>query len=133
MNDSAKRGALRYWEKRRVLYNFLLLVVAFSFYGLRTAVSAGVGDTRYLTPTQVGLLFIGAAIAANVCYSFVYALEFFFGTTDASSKWIRIGRTVTLAAGTAFAAYLAVIVARDIGALEYSPSWLSDTAIQPFR
>jgi hypothetical protein len=125
MNPEARKAAIRYWERRRMLYNLLLLPPAATIYWLRVVVSAGVGDTRYLDGYQVALLFLAAGVGANVCYSFVYALEFLLGSENGASPWERFGRTLVFVVGTVFAVFLAIGVARDIGGAEYTPTWLS--------
>jgi hypothetical protein len=93
-----RSSAIRYWERRRIAYNLALILPA--MFGL-------------------GALFVIAALGANICYSFCYALEFVFGIDDAGAAWLRLGRRAALIAGIIFAMALAVLGGRNIALLEY--------------
>jgi len=121
MRDFAtfRTSAIRYWERRRLVYNLLLVPPALFGYFTATELSVAVGDHSYVGILGIGLLFLVAAIGANVCYSTCYSLEFVFGSDEASSAWLRFGRRVALIAGIIFAMMLAVVGGRNIGLLEY--------------
>ena len=79
-----KQNAVRYWERRRIIYNLALLPPS----GIAYFISAGlarVGDDFAWHPFHAAVLFILSAIGANVCYSFANALEFLFGSDDPAS------------------------------------------------
>lgn len=119
-----------YWEKRRVVFNLVVIAATTTIYQLRVAVSAGVGDTRYLSDLQVGALFIVAWLGANLCFSFVYAMEFLFGLSESPRAWVRSLKPVILIAGCAIGVYLSPSVARDIGGSEYTATWISKTPVE---
>ena|SRR5687768_7280419 len=75
--------------------------------------------TLVLGPVVV-VLFILSAVGANVCFSFVYALEFLFGSDAPDSRWLRFWRPLFMVLGTLFAMLLALFGSRNIAFLEYS-------------
>jgi hypothetical protein len=81
-----RRAAVRYWEKRRIVYNVLLVPPSIVSYSLGAMSRGGGSDSLFTTPHAL-LLFAMAALGANVCYSFVYALEFWFGNRNPDSLW----------------------------------------------
>lgn len=114
-----KRTVIRYWERRRIIYNVALVPPALSAYLIAGAID-NAGDPH---PIFYGLLlfcFSLAAIGANICYSFVYALEFLFGSDDPDSNWSRFGRSIVLIEGIIFAMGLAFFGGRSIAAMEYN-------------
>jgi hypothetical protein len=121
MHDFAtfRTSAILYWEKRRLFYNLALVLPALFGYFTSTELPVAVGDRSYIGLLGLAALFLLAAIAANICYSFSYTLEFLFGTDDATGAWLRFGRRVALIAGIIFAMVLAIFGGRNIGLLEY--------------
>jgi hypothetical protein len=113
-----RKSAVRYWERRRIIYNVALVIPAFIGYALTDTLN-WVGDphrTHYEFVIPVLLL---SAVGANICYSFSYALEFFFGSDDPISRWQRYGRTATFVFGVLFAMLLALIGGRNIADMEW--------------
>jgi len=102
-----QRSAIRYWERRRIVFNLALIPPAALSYIFTAGIEAGLGGVPVLTDLQVLISFIGAAIGANVCYSFAYVLEFWFGSDSPESGWLRWGRTAVLVAGVLFSIVLA--------------------------
>jgi hypothetical protein len=94
-----RASAIRYWEKRRIFYNLALILPSLVGYSSWAEMSAAVDDIRHLSTPHVMGLFAASAIAANVCYSYGYALEFLFGSDDPSSRWLRYGRVSLLCWG----------------------------------
>jgi hypothetical protein len=78
-----------------------------------------VGDPHETHYYFVLAQFALCALGANICYSFAYALEFLCGSDDPTSRWMRYGRTSTLAAGVLFAMLLALIGGRNIAEMEF--------------
>jgi len=108
-----KKTAIRYWERRRIIYNLALVLPALLGYAIADTFN-WVGDaheTRY----EFVLFWLGlSAFGANICYSFAYALEFFFGDTP-TSRW----RTGAFVGGVLLAMSLAFIGGRNIANMEY--------------
>ena len=107
-----RRAAVRYWEKRRIVYNLLLVPPSILSYNIAAISRGGGNDSLFTTPYAL-LLFAMAAFGANTCYSFVYALEFWFGNCDPESSWNVAWRQIVLICGI----ILGIILARE-GALE---------------
>jgi hypothetical protein len=117
-----KKGVIRYWEKRRVAFNLILLGPTFLGYVLPASVSAGVGDQPHLTSAFVLFLLFLCAAGANVWFSLVYALEFFLGSMDEKSQWMKWGRDFVFMAGMLVSILTAFACARNIAIIEYSPT-----------
>ena len=115
---SFRRGATRYWEKRRLWYNLALVLPALLGYA-PSDLSAAVGDQQRIGSAGVAGLFLLSAVGANVCYTFAYALEFLFATENPDARWLRIGRRFSFVSGTLFAMVLAFIGGRNIHIMEY--------------
>lgn len=113
-----RRSAIRYWERRRIIYNLALVFPAIFSYGFIDTIN-WVGDPHEIHYSYIIPLFIGSAVGANICYSFAYVLEFLFGTDDPLSGWLRSGRTTSLVAGVLFAMLLALIGGRNIAMMEW--------------
>lgn len=113
-----KRGAVRYWERRRIFYNLALVPPSFLAY-IFTAGIIYVGDPHKSYHSYVLFLFAGSAFGANVCYSLAYALEFLLGNDEPASRWLRSGRTTFFIAGLLFAMLLALIGGRNIALMEF--------------
>jgi hypothetical protein len=116
---SFRRAALHYWEKRRLWYNLALVPPALVGFA-PSELSAAVGDQERIGIVGVVGLFVLSALGANICYSFAYALEFFFATEDPRSRWLRFGRPFFCAAGFLLGMMLACIGGRNIYIMQYS-------------
>ena len=113
-----RQTAIRYWERRRIIYNIALVPPAALSYMLVAGV-ARVGDDYGWHPYYVVFLFALSALGANICYSFAYALEFLFGSDDPSSRWLRFQRTTAFVAGVLFSMLLALVGGRNIALMEF--------------
>jgi hypothetical protein len=60
-----------------------------------------------------------SALGANICYSFAYVLEFFLGSDEPTSRWLRFGRITVFVAGVLFAMLLALVGGWNIAQLDY--------------
>lgn len=121
MNDFAsyRKSAIRYWERRRIGYNVLLIPSALLGY-CSAAMRAAIDDaTMQFGWWTVLLMFIVHALAANYCFSLVYAAEFIFGTEDPRSLWKRWMATAVFTTGTLLSIPLAVIGGSNIGNIVY--------------
>jgi len=114
---SFRRSAVRYWERRRIIYNAALILPA--LFGYRSAHVIGVGAGHETTNYAYLLaLFVLSGLGANVCYCFSYALEFMFGTDEPTSRWLRYERTVAFVAGLLFAMLLSIIGGWNVAVME---------------
>ncbi len=113
-----RHAAIRYWERRRIIYNVVLLPPSALTYMLTAGISRA-GDDYGWHPYQVLLLFLFSALGANICYSVAYALEFLFGSDDPASCWLRFGRSTAFASGLVFAVLLAAIGGKSIALMEF--------------
>jgi hypothetical protein len=120
-----RRLAVRYWERRRIVYNLAIALPAFISYGLTDVINY-VGDSHPLNYGYLCLLFGLSALGANICYSLVYALEFFLGSDEPTSRWIRFGRTTVFVGGVLFAMLLALFCGWNIAELDYHHGVHSD-------
>jgi hypothetical protein len=116
-----KRKAIRYWERRRIIYNIALVppaLLSFLFFDNLN----WVGDSHQIDYGYLLVWFGLSALGANVCYSFAYAFEFLFGSDDRESWWMTYGRTVMLVGGVLLAMLLALIGGHNIANLDYHHS-----------
>jgi hypothetical protein len=113
-----RRTAIRYWERRRIVYNLALLPPAILSYGFVDNLN-WVGDPHETHYSYILPWFALSALGANVCYSFAYAVEFLFGSDDPASRWMRYGRTTTFVGGVLFAMLLAIIGGRNIADMDW--------------
>lgn len=99
--------ALRYWERRRILYNFVLLLVVTAVYVVRLPLS------RQLLSSDLVLQFFMLAVGANVAYCAAYPVDLLVQFSTLRDSWLRV-RWVLLLIGCLFAATLAQFMARGI-------------------
>jgi hypothetical protein len=120
MNDfpALKKSPFRYWERRRIVYNLALVPPAFLGYMFAEGINY-MGDVPEPRITYVLSFFALSALGANICYSFAYALEFFFRSDDPTSRWLRFGRSTFFIVGVVFAMILALLGGRNIADMEY--------------
>ena len=107
MDDTGVRdvftNAIRYWERRRILYNAILLfiVIAVFFYYLPAS--------RGEVSLDLMLQFFMLAVIANVLYCAAYIADFVAQFSGFRANWQRY-RWVLFAVGTAFAGTIARFV-----------------------
>jgi hypothetical protein len=109
--------ALRYWEKRRIIYNLLLIPPAWFGWGISRSFTYHIDDRQPagLTDPKVLASLVTLCIAANLCYSAVYVLEFLFMSEKKGAFWPAPARTICLVLGCLFAM---VVAAKTGGQLE---------------
>jgi hypothetical protein len=100
-------SGLRYWERRRIIYNVVLAVIVlgnfiFAWPGSRLALSVNL---------LLGIFVL--AVLANVAYCAAYLPDIFvqFSGLDSALRWTR---TVLFVVGTAFAATIAHLFSRGM-------------------
>jgi hypothetical protein len=104
---TSKRAAVRYWEWRRVIYNFASLLAAFLSYSIIDELN-WVGDPHETHYSFILPQFVFSAIGADICYTLCYTLEFLVGSDDPASRWLRFGRSYTFGLGLLLAMFLAM-------------------------
>lgn len=110
--------AIRYWERRRIIYNLALLLPAWLGFGFTDTLN-WVGDPHETHYSYILPWFALSAFGANICYSFAYALEFLFGSDGPTSRWACYGRTATFVGGVLFAMLLALVGGRNIAEMAW--------------
>ena len=118
--DQFRKTALRFWERRRIVYNLVFIPPALLGYLAFAVMPTAVGDRPHLDHGVIVLLFLISAASANVCFSLCYMLEFLFGSDAPDSAWLRLWRSRVMVLGTIFAVLLAVVGGRNIAVLEFS-------------
>ena len=114
-----RHTAIRYWERRRIIYNLALLLPAWFGYGFTDNLN-WVGDPHETHYTYILPWFALSAVGANICYTFAYAAEFLFGSDDPASRWMRFGRTITFVGGVLFAMLLALVGGHNIAQMHWN-------------
>jgi len=92
--------ALRYWEPRRLIYNGVLASVV----AVHVVLAWPGSRDKLSIDLLLGLFML--AVAANVAYSVVYAVDLFVQFSGLHAAW-RWGRVMLLTIGTCFAATIA--------------------------
>jgi hypothetical protein len=82
-----RKTTIRYWERRRIIYNLLLLPPAVLSYAFVDNLNY-VGEPHKTYYHYILPLFMLSAVGANICYCLAYALEFIFGSDDPESRWM---------------------------------------------
>lgn len=120
---SAKQQAIRYWERRRWVFLALLIPPTVFYYLATCELPAAIGDRRAMSKSEILIGFFCAFIGANICYSFAYAVEFFFFGSPRYSAYVARGRTMWFVLGCAFGMILAAGTARAIALAVYPVSY----------
>lgn len=111
MEANTKRKAIAYWEKRRIVYNVLLMPASVLAWQISKEFTCQIDDQTpaRLTDPAVMLALVVLCISANICYSFVYVLEFFFLADEPRKFWPAPGRTVFFVVGCLIGMWLASV------------------------
>jgi hypothetical protein len=97
---AALSNAISYWERRRIAYNAVLLVVVAAIFTLNWPGSrANLGVNTFL------MLFV-LAVLANVAYCAAYVVDVAAQLSAFRDTWLRV-RWLLVVIGTAFASVLA--------------------------
>jgi len=99
--------ALRYWEARRLVYNFLLSVIT-----LYHAIPAIIKDHHIDWPLTLMWLFVFAVIA-NILYCLAYIPDILIQLSEFRDKWIKFRKGLLLI-GCAFASCFAWWISSSI-------------------
>ena len=95
----ALTNAIRYWERRRIVYNLVLTGIVLTHLGQ---------DFKRWTPSvsvNLGLLLFVLAVLANVAYCAAYVVDVFAQVSGFREEWWRF-RWILFAIGLTFAGVL---------------------------
>jgi uncharacterized membrane protein YfcA len=92
-------SAIRYWERRRLVYNGVLAAVVLAYFGIYYPATKSFLSVESILP--IFLL----AVLANVAYCAVYPVDIFVSISAYRDKW-RKYRWVLLVIGLLFAAII---------------------------
>jgi len=96
MLDDFRRKTLAYWEKRRVVYNLLLVPPAWLGWQISREFTYHIDDrdpANFSDPYVLRRVLI-LLLMANVCYSMVYLVETLFASDKTKKFWPKPGRTI---------------------------------------
>jgi hypothetical protein len=92
-------ATIRYWEPRRLIYNFVLAAIVLIYFGL----SSGTIRSRVTLDLVLGLFFM--AVLANVAYCAAYPVDIFVSASGYREQWLRY-RWIIFVIGLLFAAVI---------------------------
>ncbi|MFM2295935.1 MAG: hypothetical protein RLZZ350_2348 [Verrucomicrobiota bacterium] len=118
-SDVFRKEAIRYWERRRIIYNLALMPPSLVGYAVASTVVFA-GDLPKMHYVFLWFWLGLAALGANVCYSFAYALEFLFRSDELDSSWPELGRPAVFIGGTLLAMLLAGLGGVNIANMEFN-------------
>ena len=90
-------AAIRYWEPRRLIYNFVLAGIVLIYFGLNYATS------RSKISLDFALLLFLLAVLANVAYCAAYPVDIFVSASGYREQWLKY-RWIIFLIGLLFAA-----------------------------
>lgn len=99
--------AIRYWERRRIVYNLVLLVVVVAVFAANAAAFGRIVSLDLFL--QLFLL----AVMANVAYCAAYPVDVTVQWSTLRPRWLRV-RWILFLIGLAFAMTLAQFIARGL-------------------
>lgn len=99
--------AIRYWERHRIVYNLVLLVVVAAIFG------ANANAFDRVVSLDLFLQLFLLAVMANVAYCAAYPVDFTVQWSTLRTPWLRV-RWIVFAIGLGFAATLAQFIARGL-------------------
>ena len=109
MIHKTKKTTIAYWERRRILYNILLVPPSLIAWQISKEFTYYIDDQTpaRLSDPAVMLALVILCISANICYCFAYVFEFFFLADEPYRFWPRPGRTVLFVLGCLLGMWLA--------------------------
>jgi hypothetical protein len=99
--------AIRYWERHRIVYNLVLLVVVAAIFGANAAAFGKIVSLDLFL--QLFLL----AVLENVAYCAAYPVDFTVQWSTLRPSWLRM-RWILFLIGLAFATTIAQFIARGL-------------------
>ena len=113
-----RREAIKYWERRRIIWNLLLVPPALFSYWFALQFP----DPEQVSPVfgfdQVAMLFFAAAVGANICYCAAYIAEFLMADSNLEGGWQNGGRTAVFVAGCVIGVGLALAGGQQIAMMQ---------------
>jgi hypothetical protein len=92
-------AAIRYWEPRRLIYNFVLAAIVLIYFAL------GYGTFRSKISLDLVLWLFLLAVLANVAYCAAYPVDIFVSASGFREEWLKY-RWVIFVIGLLFAAVI---------------------------
>jgi hypothetical protein len=89
--------AIRYWEPRRLIYNFVLAGIVLAYFGWNYAAS------RPKVSLDLALLLFFMTVLANVAYCAAYPVDLFVSASSYREQWLKY-RWIIFVIGLLFAA-----------------------------
>jgi hypothetical protein len=105
--ERSAADALRYWERRRLGYNAVLVLVVASVFATNWSRLQQQASIDFV----LGLFLL--AVLANIAFCAAYPADLFVQRAGPGA-WRQRARTVLFAVGTSFAAVLAQFIARGM-------------------
>ena len=99
--------AIRYWERHRIVYNLVLLVVVAAIFG------ANAVDFGRIVSLDLFLQLFLLAVMASVAYCAAYPVDLTAQWATLRPAWLRV-RWILFLIGLAFATTLAQFIARGL-------------------
>ena len=114
-----KRETIKYWEKKRVTWNLLLVPPAIFSYWLASGFAVGIGDLPTFGWPMVAVMFCCSAAGANICYSFAYVVEFWIQGEQVETSYRERGRKILFVLGCFLGIGLALCGGTSIAQMQY--------------
>lgn len=96
MFSDYQKSAIRYWEKRRLILNAILLTDAWISWSISNAFTVGIDDISGAKISDPGVLwqFVKIFAVLNIIFSMGYVAEFFIHAPTPKKYWPTPFRTV---------------------------------------
>ncbi|GAA5496041.1 hypothetical protein Rhal01_02222 [Rubritalea halochordaticola] len=114
-----KTKTIKYWERRRILWNTLLAPPSLLAYKVTTDLESYYGTQSTFGWSMVLWLIFVYATAANICYTFAYVAEFWVLETKWEHFYHMRGRKILFVLGTLLGMALAFAGGIAIARLQY--------------
>ncbi|MGJ8657922.1 MAG: hypothetical protein ACSHX6_15850 [Akkermansiaceae bacterium] len=114
-----RKEAIRYWERKRIIWNLILVLPALFGYLAASEIAVGIGDPSEFGFLYVMACFFFAAMGANICYTFAYVAEFWIVGRDYEFEYRSNGRLKLFVLGCCLGIGLAFLGGRSIALIQY--------------
>ena len=113
-----RREAIRYWERRRIVWNVLLVPPSLLTYWCAFQFPDPDAHPEVFGFGTVAVLFFMAAAGANLCYCAAYIVEFFLADPDPECGWLLVGRPALFVIGCVIGIGLALLGGMQIADMQ---------------